>query len=120
MKGLRYFNVFDSKRFFDGKVLSVSSVSVWQDYETKQIVGTKVEAVIIEDKTNYPTKNGVKISNRYQTLTFKVSKPLNDIQSRITLDMIITPVNPVCTIYGNYGENLSIKCDDVQVVKSTS
>ena len=52
MKGLSKF--FDTRRFLEGKRLEVVGVSKWNDFETKQQLGTKVNTVIAEDHTVYP------------------------------------------------------------------
>lgn len=108
MQGLNYFAKFDTDAFFKGKVFSAQRCPIWQDYNTKATLGTRVECVIIEDKTEYP-KDG--IGNRYEKITFKVPREVS-----IPSDSIVVPVNPVATIYGDHRDQLSVKCDDVKIV----
>ena len=59
-------------------------------------------------------KDGIPISNKYQRFVFKLEgKRLN-----IPVDTQISPVNPVCTIYGDYQTELSVRVDDVRVAKA--
>lgn len=109
MKALTQFNEFNWKGFSKDKVFVVTGVSEWRDYDTKQHMGTKVEVVISVDNTQYQQRDGKQISNLYEKLTFKVGK---DIQVPIGAEVI--PVNPVCSIYGEFRNQLSVRCDDVQ------
>lgn len=117
LKGLRGFLNFDSTGFFKDKQLMITAISKWQDFKSKEVLGTKVEIVIIQDNMNYAIKNGEQISNKFEKLTVKIAKPLNDMQNTITIDSIVTLINPTATVYGNYSENLSVKCSDIKVVK---
>ena len=52
MKGLSKF--FDTARFLSGKRLEVVGVAPWNEYETKEVLGTKISTVIADDQTVYP------------------------------------------------------------------
>lgn len=77
MKGLIQFLSFDWNRFAADKIFICTAVSELLDFESKVHLGTRVEAVIVEDKTPYQFKNGAVFSNRFEKLTFKVNKDIN-------------------------------------------
>ena len=108
MKGLNQFLVFDWDSFAEGKQFVVTGISEYQDYETKVHIGSKVECVIAVDNTTYAFKEGKMFTNRFEKITFKVSKDVN-----IPLETRIMPKNVVASIYGEFRNQLSIKCDDI-------
>lgn len=114
-KLLKQFLDFNWPKFFQGKTIKCIGNSEWIDYATKAHAGTKVEGVIIEDKTPYKTKEGQTVNNLYEKLTFKCKK---DVQ--IPLNAVIEPVNPVVIAYGkgdyNKEDSLSITCDDIRII----
>lgn len=109
MKKLGLFSRFDTAAFLSGKVLIVTDIKDWIDFDTKKPLGRKVEVVIIEDKTVYPTKDGQAVSNLFEKFTVKVPRSVVDvsIKDRVTL------VNPVGTVYGDYRNLLSITADNI-------
>lgn len=111
MKFLALFAYFDWLKFAAGKKFVVIGCSEWLDYKTKQHSGTKVEVVIADDKTVYKSANGSTESNLYEKLTFKVGKDVN-----IPQKTIVEPVNVTATVYGEYRNQLSIRCDDIKVL----
>lgn len=111
MKNLNSFIEFNWKAFAEGKTFLVTGISEYQDFDTKAHLGTKVECVIIEDNTHYKTKGGEAVSNRYEKITFKVAKDVN-----IPVDSKVVPVNAVASIYGEFRNQLSVKCDSIQIV----
>ena len=110
MKGLNQFVAFDWDRFADGKVFVVTNVSEYTDFETKNHLGTKVEAVIAVDRTPYSFKDGKHFSNLYEKVTFKVAKDVN-----VPLEAKVQPKGVTATIYGEYRNMLSVKCQDIAV-----
>lgn len=112
LKLLNQFLKFDCDSFLSGKVLRVTGISENVDYNTKKHLGTKVEVVITRDDTPYHCKAGQVVSNRYEKLTLKLNKDVN-----VNLDDMVKPVNPIATVYGDYRNQLSIKCDDIQVLQ---
>lgn len=112
MKKLNQFVKFLFEDFSKGKVYRVIGVRPWIDYNTKELMGTKVEVVIAEDNTAYDTQNGETITNQYEKLTFKISK--KDIN--IPMNARVIPVNPVAVVYGDYRNQLSVTADDIKVV----
>ena len=112
MKKLNLFTLFDFTAFSKGKQFMSTGIQAWKDHETGAILGTKVEAVIVKDRTDYgSSKDGEKISNLFEKLVFKVPSEID-----IPLNVEIIPVNPIATVYGEYRNQLSITADDVQVV----
>ena len=111
MKNLNQFVKFDWNAFAKDKVFLVTNVVDFVDYDTKAILGKKVETVIITDNTLYASKDGEVVTNRFEKVAFKVSKSVD-----IPIDSRVVPVNPVATVYGDYRNQLSVKCDDVQIV----
>ena len=110
LKGLKQFvPAFEAERFFDKKQLQVTACSAWHDYESKALMGTKVEVVIIVDNTEYqPTKKGDAISNVFEKLTVKVPKAVS-----LTVGTSVKLVNPKAVIYGQYQNELSVTCEDI-------
>ncbi len=111
MKGLNQFLSFNWDAFSKGKTFLVIGVSDYQDFDTKKHLGTKVDCVIATDNTQYNFKDGEVFSNRYEKISFKVSKDVD-----VPVDTKIVPQNAVASIYGEYRNMLSVKCDDVMVV----
>ena len=92
------------------------NVMPWQDYDTKALLGTKVETVITVDNTPYqPGADGTVQTNLFEKVTFKVAK--NDVNVKV--GDFVKPVNAVATIYGEFQNQLSVKADDVVVVEKT-
>ena len=118
LKGLNQFvPPFEFERFAVGKEFEVTGVSEWTDYGENgtlgKPLGTKVETVIIKDTTQYePDKNGNPITNKYQPIIFKVSKNVN-----FPLGTKVMAKGVTATIYGDYRNQLSVKCDDIIEVK---
>ena len=111
MRGLSQFQTFDWKAFSKDKQFAVTQVSEYTDFETGKHLGTKVEVVIIVDKTPYQFRDGNEFTNRFEKLVFKCSKDLD-----IPLDAIVAPQNAIVTVYGEFRNQLSVKCDDVTVL----
>lgn len=116
MKALGQFTDFDCERFFTGKIMKYVGCSPWSDYNTKEHLGTRVEAVIVDDKTAYKQKDGEHISNLYERLVFKCRKDVGSIPGGAS----IVPLNPVGTVYGEYRNQLSITCDDIRVISGNT
>lgn len=114
MKFLNQFNKFDCDGFFRGKSLMVLSATEWKDSDDEtKILGTKLSVVIISDKTVYRRNDRDTTSNRFEKLTVKVSKAVS-----IPENTYVSLVNPIATVYGEYRNQLSVRCDDVKVIPS--
>lgn len=110
MKKLNMFSTFDWESFAKGKRFSSVSKQEWKDFSTEKHKGTKVEAVIIQDNTDYGTQTG-EITNLYEKLTFKVPHDID-----IPLNVEIRPKNVTAMIYGDYRNQLSALAEDIIVV----
>ena len=111
MKGLNQFLSFDWDAFANGKTFIVTGVSDYLDYETKKHLGTKVDCVIATDNTEYKFKDGEQFTNRFEKISFKVSKDIT-----IPIETRVVPKNVVASIFGEYRNQLSVKCDDIVAV----
>lgn len=112
MKKLGAYLRFDLDAFLEGKRLLVNSVGEWVDYDTKAHMGTKVELVIIEDRTKYPGKDGEQVTNRFEKFTVKVRK--DGIAAKP--NDCVSLVNGEGKVYGDFRNQLSVTCDDLAVV----
>ena len=110
MKGLNQFLMFNWDAFAEGKSFLVTGGSEYQDFDTKQHLGTKVECVISSDKTQYSFKDGKEFTNRFEKITFKVLKDVD-----IPLESRVMPRGVTANIYGEYRNQLSVKCEDIAV-----
>lgn len=108
MKYLNQFLKFGADPFFAGKVLTVTGIREWLDHETKAKLGWIVDTVITVDDTPYKYKAGAAASNLYEKLALKT--PVNP---SVSIGESVVPVNPVCTVYGEYRNQLSVRCDNV-------
>ena len=115
MKYLNQFQTFDWERFAAGKVFRVLGQSEYVDYDSKQHLGTKIETVIYKDETEYKHKEGETGSNMFEKLTFKVVRDIN-----VSEGDAVIPIDPQVTIYGEYRNQLSVKCADLKVMKPRS
>lgn len=114
MYGLQQYLEFNCAEFLRGKVLSVTSCGPLQDYNTKQVTGTKVTTVITEDGTPYkPKTDGSAISNLYEKIAVKVPGKMG---LNIPVGSNVELINPVGTVYGEYRNRLSITADDIKVI----
>ena len=98
MKHLRDFLVFDLETFLKEKTLMVTECKPWQDFDTKDICGTKVEVAIVKDNTIYKNKDGETYKNYIGGATFlemydafrlgKIIYLMNDIPKGMLFDEI--------------------------------
>ena len=113
MKYLGQFQSFNSDLFFKDKTLLVTGVSQWQDFNTGEHKGTKVNVVIAKDNTVYKQSDGEKSTNRFEKLSIKVPKDID-----IPLNCFIKMTGTVdCKIYGQYRNQLSVTADDIKVIQ---
>lgn len=115
MKYLKQFNTFDFENFSKGKVYVCVACQKWKDYTTDQVLGTVVEVAIVQDDTAYKQKDGEQATNLYEKLKFKVPKDIS-----VPVNTRVLPVNPICTIYGDYANQLSVKCEDIRIVSPST
>lgn len=113
VKGLNQFQHFDTEGFFRDKRLLVTGVREWTDFNTKEVLGTIVETVIAVDKTPYKTKEGQRISNRFEKLNLKIPVRNFDVE----LDKTVVPAGEVtATVYGDFRNQLSVKCTEIKIL----
>lgn len=115
MRGLNQFQKFSWQDFAQGKVFVVTGTSEYLDYESKEKLGTKVECVIAVDKTPYDFKNGNSFTNRYEKIVFKVKKDVE-----IPLEARVVPKDVTATIYGEYRNQLSVVCEDIDITPASA
>ena len=113
LKKLSRFTYFDLPQFLTGKRLLVVGVSEWKDYDTQNILGTKVEVVIAADKTDYGTADGEIISNVYEKLIVKIPQ----VGLGFPLNTEVRLINAEAIVYGEYRNQLSITAENIEVVK---
>lgn len=112
LKHLSDFAPFQFGKFADGKKFVSTGCTQWLDYETKKLLGTKIDLVIIEDSTDYLTKPGETVTNQYEKFVAKIAK--TDIS--VPNGSVVELVNPVAVVFGQYRNQLSVKADDIKVV----
>ena len=111
LKKLNQFQKFDAEEFFRDKRFKVIAIQDWKDYNTKEDLGLKVEVVIVADKTNYECKEGEAVTNVYEKLVFKIADRID-----VPIGSEVKPINPVCKIYGEYRNLLSVVCSGLDIV----
>lgn len=111
MKGLKQFMEFRLDDFLKEKKLVVIGCRKWLDSNGKDVLGTKVDTVILVDNTDYMRKDGTQISNRFEKLTLKVRKDIE-----FPIDSVVKPVDGRASVYGDYQNQLAITCKDVVAV----
>ncbi len=109
MKKLNMFTTFDWNSFAKGKRFVSIGKSEWKNFDTGEHLGTKIEAVIAKDDTDYGNQNGEVVTNLYEKLTFKVPQDID-----VPLNVEIHPKNVVATVYGDYRNQLSCTAESIE------
>lgn len=109
MKFLNQYLKFAWKPFADGKRFMCIGTREWIAHSTKEHLGTLVDSVIVQDRTDY----GREGSNLYEKVTFKVAKDIE-----IPMNVEIVPKNVVAVVYGEYRNQLSCTAEEIEVVSS--
>ncbi len=112
MKKLNYFTYFDMEGFLTGKKLLTIGQQDWKDFNTGNILGTKVEVVIASDKTDYGNKEGETINNLYEKISVKVPSSIT-----VPMNVEVVLINAEATIYGEFRNQLSVTAENIEVVK---
>lgn len=109
MKNLGQFIFFKFNEFAKDKKFMVTEVSPWQDFKTKEVLGSAVTVVVIEDSTIY----GKQGNNLYEKFKIKVRKQVNP-----PVNSLVMPAGEVveATVYGDYRNMLSVTCDDIRII----
>ena len=112
---LRYlsdFAPFSMEDFSNGKTFMATGCRPWNDFESKQVRGQKVDVVILTDETVYkPRKDGEVATNRFEKFVVKVPKTVD-----VPVNAMIELVNARATIYGDYRNQISVVADDIRVL----
>lgn len=111
MKKLSMFLSFNFNEFARNKTFICISTSPWKDFESGEILGTKVETVIAKDETNYNVKDGETVTNLYEKLVFKVNKNID-----IPINAVIQPKGVQASVFGEYRNQLSCTAEDIVIV----
>ena len=115
MKKLNLFTRFDFEAFANGKKFMLIAQKPWTDYNSGEVLGTKFELVITQDKTDYGTQpDGERVSNLYEKFTVKVAKNIT-----MPLNVEVALTNPTANVYGDYRNNLSVVADGLKVITKT-
>lgn len=102
------FTTFDWNAFAKGKRFLAIGKSEWKDFDTGEHLGTKIEAVIAADNTNYGNQNGETVTNLYEKVTFKLRKDID-----VPLNVEISPKGVTAIVYGDYRNQLSCTAEDI-------
>lgn len=111
LKKLNKFLYFDFDSFAKGKRFISVGQQEWKDFNNGNILGTRVEIVIAQDKTDYGLAEGEIVNNLYEKLIIKVSK-----QITIPMNVEVRPINAVATVYGDYRNQLSVIAEDIEII----
>ncbi len=115
MKNLNQFNRFDMEEFSKGKVYMATACREWKDFDTGSHQGTVIDVAIIKDETPYKQKENESVTNLYEKLSFKVSKDIT-----IPVNARVVPINAIGVIYGQYRNQLSVRCDDIRIITANA
>lgn len=112
MKKLNMFARFDFEAFATGKKFLLISQKPWTDYNSGEVLGTKFELVITQDKTDYGAQpDGERVTNLYEKFTVKVAKNLT-----MPTNVEVAIINPIANVYGEFRNNLSVVAEGLKVV----
>jgi hypothetical protein len=112
LKKLSLFQYFDIDTFLAKKKLMTVGVQEWKDFETQNILGTKVEVVIVEDKTDYGNSDGNVVNNLYEKLSIKIPAKLNN----VPMNTVVRLINPEAVVYGEYRNALSLTAENIEII----
>lgn len=125
MKKLTQFLTFD-KRFYEGKAFVVVDTKTYSEYSadgtaTDNKLGTKIDALVIQDDTKYPKQEDKGI-NKYQKLSFKLPNVFSVNVKQDDLFTIDTNEIIKASVYGNYRNELSttIRPSAIKVVNAST
>lgn len=109
MRYLKNYLRFDFKAFTEKMSMKVKRIEEWKDYDTKEIMGTKI-ALTIEDDTVYEKSDGGmdEGANEGETLVVKVRKPISQFADWKRRDFVSVPEVEKATVYGDYMDKLSV------------
>lgn len=111
-KKINQFLRFDTDSFLADKKLMLVGFKEWRDYTDDRLLGSKLEIVIVEDKTDYGTTDGNTVNNLYEKLSVKIPAKLNN----VPMNAIIRLINPKAVVYGEFRNQLSITAESIEIV----
>lgn len=122
---LSRFMAFDFHGFFDAKTMMVKSIMPIKEYDGDKCVGTagtKIDAVIIADKTKYPDPDPNR-NNSFSSFVFKLPDvDVDTVRQQLKISDQIQLIGcSKASVYGKYRNelSLSVKLSDIKkVVKS--
>lgn len=112
LRKLSLFQRFDIEAFLKNKKLQTVGVQEWRDYKTQNVLGTKVEVVIIADETDYGNFDGEVISNLYEKLNVKIPAKLTNVPMQAEVRLL----NPEAVVFGEYRNQLSITAENIEII----
>lgn len=112
MRKLAQFLTFDWQRFVEGKTLLTIGSSDWVDFTTKNLLGTRVELVISQDKTKYDLNEGEQVSNIFEKFIVKIPE-----QITVPLNKHVILHGVIAKPYGDFQQHLSVSAEKIEVVK---
>lgn len=110
MKYLTRFLLFNILGYLEGKTIQYIGKETWRDFNSGEILGTKIKGLITRDDTDYGN-NAEPRANLYEKVVIKVPKEID-----LPLNSVIMPVDATATVFGEYRNQLSIVAKDVEVV----
>lgn len=110
MKYLTRFLSFNLPAFLEGKTIQYIGKETWRDFNSGEILGTKVKGLITRDETDYGN-NAEPRANLYEKVVIKVPKELE-----LPLNSAIMPLEATSTVFGDYRNQLSIVAKDIEIV----
>lgn len=117
MRYLPQYVSFDYGRFVDGKELTAMTCEPDIEYKTKKdLGGSKLSVVITKDKTAYaPNKDGSPVGNNlFEKFNVRCAKRVT-----IPAGSVVELVNAVAIVFGDFRNQLSVRCDDVKVISGS-
>lgn len=115
MKYLNQFLKFHWGEFMRGKRLTATGVRELLEYQTKAKLGWVVDCVITEDKTVYKQKPGDTATNLYSPIAIKLEGMTVRPDVHVG-DTVEVEGEPVCVVYGDFKDKLSVKASGMRVV----
>lgn len=115
---LRDFLKFDWNAFAKGKKFMLLSVDDWLDYQTKAVLGAKVETVITEEDDSVyraPSDGSKPKGNLFEKVVFRVPVGKESFASLKRGDAVMPSGNVEARVWGDYGNNLSVTADGVKL-----
>ena len=111
MKKLRLFAPFDAQLFFSKIELQFTKVEPIR--ENDKTVGFKYSLLICNDQHNYGEESSLNIGEVIKVKIEDVNSNTN-----FTFGQKVELINPRASIYGEYQNQLSVKADNVVLIKS--